>query len=198
MRAVSLLAVDGVARGEESGRHVAAHRVRGRRSRSLVVAVVVDISRPPFDRRDVVVAEFQVCCGDDRVDLVGAAEADDRAVDRAGCAASRRPRRRLASCRAGRRPPAAAPPARDALTAGAPGSARCACASRPRAGARSARGSWRRSGGPIPSASTRSRRSARARRRAGAPPRPRARRASTAAGASRRERSAGSAAAVRR
>ena len=165
--AVSLLAVDGVAGGEEPGGHVAAHGARGRRSRSLWLRVV-DISRPPFDRRDVVVAEIEVCRGDDRVDLVGPAEADDRAVDRGVAQASRRPRPRPASCRGGRRPPAAARPARDAATAGAPGSARCACASRPRAGARSARGSSRRSAGPTPSASTRSRRSARARRRAGA------------------------------
>ena len=37
----------------------------------VVVAVLVAMSRPPFDGRDVLVAELQLCCGDDRVDLVG-------------------------------------------------------------------------------------------------------------------------------
>src|SRR6476661_10697971 len=48
----------------------------------VVVAVSVAMSCPPFDGRDVLVAELQLCCGDDRVDLIGAAEARDGAVDR--------------------------------------------------------------------------------------------------------------------
>ena len=105
--------------------------------------------------------------GEDRVDLVGAAEADDRAVD--GRVAQRPGDRD----RAGRRVRAARRPLCSRSTsvevAGElrlAGSARRACASRRRAGARSARGSSPRSAAPSPSASRRSRRSLRARRTA--------------------------------
>src|SRR5919199_156704 len=46
-----------------------------------IVPVVAAMSRAPFDLGDVVVAELEVGGGDDGIDLVGAAEADDRAVD---------------------------------------------------------------------------------------------------------------------
>src|SRR5689334_21306461 len=45
------------------------------------VVVVVAISGSPFDRRDVVVVEFEVGGVDDWIDLIGSPEADDRAVD---------------------------------------------------------------------------------------------------------------------
>ena len=151
-----------------------------------------------FDLLDVLGAELEARRAEDRVDLVGPAEADDRAID--GRVAQRprdrdRPRRRVVALRDGRQ---ALAPAPGAVRARAPESARRACASRRRAGSRSARGSCPPSADPSPSASRRSRRSPRARRTAGSRPRPRARSASTAAAASRPARSAGSGAAARR
>src|SRR5919197_5721593 len=46
-----------------------------------MVVVVSAMSGTPFDVGDVLVAELEVGAVDDRVDLVGAAEADDGAVD---------------------------------------------------------------------------------------------------------------------
>src|SRR5436305_349298 len=47
-----------------------------------LVVELLDISRPPFDARDVLVAKLEMCRVDDRIHLVGAAEADDGAVNR--------------------------------------------------------------------------------------------------------------------
>src|ERR671922_224633 len=47
-----------------------------------IVVVASVMSGAPFDRREVVLVEVEVGGADDRVDLVGAAEADDRAVNR--------------------------------------------------------------------------------------------------------------------
>src|SRR5439155_18781582 len=46
-----------------------------------IFVVVAAISCPPFDRRDVFLAELEVSGVDDRIYLVRSAEADDRAVD---------------------------------------------------------------------------------------------------------------------
>src|ERR1700675_1486277 len=43
--------------------------------------VISAISGTPFERRDILVAQLEIRRADDRVDLVGAPEADDRAVD---------------------------------------------------------------------------------------------------------------------
>jgi hypothetical protein len=47
-----------------------------RPTKPIRVDVVVAISRPPFDRRNVILAELEVRWGEDRVDLIGAPEAD--------------------------------------------------------------------------------------------------------------------------
>src|SRR6266576_808142 len=46
-----------------------------------IFVVVVAISSPPFDHRDVVFAQLEVGGFDDWIHLVRSAEADDRAVD---------------------------------------------------------------------------------------------------------------------
>jgi hypothetical protein len=52
-----------------------------RPTKPIFVAVVVVISHPPFDCRDLVLIEREVGGADDRVYLIGAPKANDRSVD---------------------------------------------------------------------------------------------------------------------